>query len=114
QAQSAHPLARAVVQAAQAAGHTVPLAQDVQALPGRGTLGWVEGRQLYLGSLRWMDELGVPLAPWASRVQQAQADGATLSALVQRSADGGWTPLALLAFADAPKPGAAAAVAALR
>ena len=114
QAQSAHPLARAVVQAAQTAGHAVPLAQDVQALPGRGTLGWVEGRQLYLGSLRWMDELGVPLAPWASRVQQAQADGATLSALVQRSADGGWTPLALLAFADAPKPGAAAAVAALR
>ena len=47
-------------------------------------------------------------------MQQAQADGATLSALVQRSADGGWTPLALLAFADAPKPGAAAAVAALR
>lgn len=114
QAQSTHPLARAVVQAVQTAGHTVPLAQDVQELPGRGAQGRVDGRWLYLGSLRWMGELGVPLAHWAEVVPQAQAEGATLSALVQRNAEGGWTPLALLAFTDTPKSGAQAAVAALR
>lgn len=114
QAQSAHPLARAVVQAAQVMGQPLPVAQDVQAVPGRGGQGLVDGRLLYLGSLRWMAELDVPLVAWADVVAQAQSEGATLSVLVQRVAAGDWKPLALLAFADAPKPGAAAAVAALR
>ncbi|MFW9595381.1 MAG: HAD-IC family P-type ATPase, partial [Macromonas sp.] len=114
QAQSAHPLARAVVQAAQVMGQPLPVAQNVQAVPGRGGQGLVDGRLLYLGSLRWMAELDVPLGAWADVVVQAQSEGATLSVLVQRVAAGDWKPLALLAFADAPKPGAAAAVAALR
>ena len=114
QMQSEHPLARAVVAAAQHASTDVQSAQDVQAVPGRGNHGWVQGAHLHLGSLRWMDELGVNLGPLAEQALALQKDGATVSAIALRHADGHFTPLALLAFADEPKPGAAQAIAELR
>ena len=115
QRQSAHPLARAVVAAADAAGQDGRLeAQEVQSVPGRGSQGLVQGAQLQLGSLRWMDELGAGLGELTSRAESLQAGGATVSALALRQPDGRFTPLALLAFADEAKPGAQAAIAGLR
>ena len=115
QRQSEHPLARAVVAAADAADRGERLeAQQVQAVPGRGSHGVVQGAQLYLGSLRWMDELGVALGNLGVRATALQADGATVSMLVLRQPDGRFAPLALLAFADKAKPGAQAALAGLR
>jgi P-type Cu+ transporter len=116
QAQSAHPLARAVLEAGAARGWVVPpdAAQDVQAVAGRGSQGTVQGAVLALGSLRWMDELGTPMGPLASRAQVLQAEGNTVSALAVQTAEGSWKPLALMAFGDEPKPGAAAALAQLR
>uniref|UniRef100_UPI002FC91156 heavy metal translocating P-type ATPase n=1 Tax=Ramlibacter sp. TaxID=1917967 RepID=UPI002FC91156 len=121
QAHSAHPLARAVLEAAVSRGLVVSpdAAQDVQAVAGRGSRGMVQGAPLALGSLRWMGELGASLGPLAERAQVLQAEGATVSVLAAQG-DGGpdgaklWAPLALLAFADEPKPGAAAALAGLR
>jgi P-type Cu+ transporter len=114
QMQSEHPLAHAVVVAAQHASTDVQTAQDVQAVSGRGSHGWVQGAHLHLGSLRWMDELGVALGPLADQALALQQEGATVSALALRHADGRFTPLALLAFADEPKTGAALAIAELR
>ncbi len=116
QAQSAHPLAHAVLEAATARGMTVSAdAQEVQAVTGRGTLGMFKGVTLALGSLRWMDELGVPLGPLALSVHRHQADGATVSLLASCHGEGQpWSALALLAFGDEPKPGAAEALAALK
>ena len=85
----------------------------VRAVPGRGSEGEVGPRSFLLGSLRWMEELAVPLGALAAQVPQLQAQGATLSLLVERRTEG-LTPLALLAFADEPKPGAREALAALR
>jgi Cu+-exporting ATPase len=122
QVQSVHPLALAVVEAARSTGldlSQLPTADDVHSVVGRGTRGRVRGAELALGSLRWMGELGVPLGPLAS-VAQAQAQqlkGASVSILASRSVDdpdAGWTPLALLAFGDEPKPTARAAIAQLR
>ncbi len=120
QAQSEHPLARAVVQAAAATSTDAQTAEDVQSVPGRGTRGWVQGTWIYVGSLRWMEELGVALGPLAEQARALQAEGTTVSALAL--GQGGETgaepvnvlPLALLAFADEAKPGAAQAVAELR
>jgi Cu+-exporting ATPase len=70
-------------------------------------------RSYLIGSLRWMDELGVDLGPLAQQVQQLQDGGATLSVLLER-ATAGLVPLALMAFADEPKAGAREALAALR
>ena len=127
QSGSEHPLARAVVQAAQARALPCSAAQQVRAVPGRGTEGEVQGRRYSVGSLRWMQELGVVLGPLAAQAKQLQQQGATLSALAQwqpasshpssptPAQDAGrWVLQGLLAFADAPKPGAAQALAQLR
>ena len=116
QAQSAHPLAQAVMDMAAARGWTPApdAASDVQGVAGRGTSGTVQGAPLVLGSLRWMDELAVPLGPLVAAVQRAQASGATVSVLASQAATGVWNPLALLAFGDEPKPGAREALARLR
>jgi Cu+-exporting ATPase len=77
----------------------------------------VAGRSLVLGSLRWMAELGVDMAAVADRAAELQAAGATVSAMAQRmegSAGTGVQLLALLAFADEPKPGAKEALAILK
>jgi len=113
QSGSEHPLAHAVVAAAKAKTMDVQAPTDVQAVPGRGTQGVVAGRTLLLGSLRWMAELGVNLATVTARAEQLQAEGATVSAMAERT-DSGVALLALLAFADEPKPGAKEALATLR
>ena len=116
QAGSEHPLARAVTQAAAAAGIALPSATDLRAVPGRGVEGHVAERALQLGSTRWMQELGLALpAPLAQRAAALQAAGNSVSWLAGRAGGSDAAPqlLGLLAFGDAAKANAAAAVAAL-
>ncbi|MBK0392285.1 heavy metal translocating P-type ATPase [Ramlibacter algicola] len=112
QAGSEHPLARAVLAAAREAGTSVPAAQRVQAVAGRGIQGVVDGRDLRLGSSRWMTELGVDLGAMQAAAQEAQASGQTLSWIADLT--DGPRLLGMLAFGDTLKPGAAAGVQALR
>lgn len=111
QAGSEHPLARAVERAAAERGLSLPGATDVKSVPGRGTEGVVNGTLWRIGSLAWMHELGVDFKPFEGFVQAHQTQGATLSIACETPADNG-APIAraLLAFADAPKAGAAAAI----
>ena len=113
QSGSEHPLARAVQAAAAERALATGQPDAVRAVPGRGSEGEVGARSYLIGSLRWMDELGVALGPLAAQVQRLQAEGATVSAMLERTTNG-LTPLALMAFADEPKPGAREALAALR
>ena len=113
QSGSGHPLARAVVQAARERDLTLLPLDDMRAVPGRGSEGELQGQSYRVGSLRWMQESGVNLGPLAPRAEALQRAGATVSAVAQRSAQG-WEPRALMAFADTPKPGARAALAALK
>lgn len=106
---SEHPLAKAVVAAAAATGAPVLQAALVQAVPGRGTRGDVQGSPLVLGSLVWMAELGVALGSLSAAAQGLQDQGATVSVLAV-----GTQALAVFGFADEPKPGAAQAIAELR
>ncbi len=106
QAQSEHPLAHAVVSALREQPALVALpATDVRAVPGRGTEGVSQGQPVRVGSLRWMDELGLVLGDLAPVAQRLQNEGATVSALA-------WDDrvYALLAFGDEPKPGAREAI----
>ncbi|MBK9987874.1 MAG: copper-translocating P-type ATPase [Betaproteobacteria bacterium] len=113
QSGSEHPLARAVVAAAKAKEMTFGAPDNVRAVPGRGSEGEVDGRSFLIGSLRWMEELGVALRPLAARATELQQQGATVSAMAERTTDG-LVLRALMAFGDEPKPGAQAALAALR
>jgi len=113
QSGSEHPLARAVVQAARGEGLAFAAPDALRAVAGRGSEGEVDGQSYLLGSLRWMGELKLDLGPLAGRAAALQAEGATVSALVQRTGRG-LEARALLAFADEPKPGALEALAQLR
>ena len=113
QSGSEHPLARAVLAAAQEQGIAIVAPQQLQAVPGRGTEGEVDARQFCTGSLRWMDELGVSLGSLAAQSAALQAEGATVSAMAERTGQG-LVLRALMAFADEPKPGASEALAVLR
>jgi Cu+-exporting ATPase len=111
QAGSEHPLAHAVLARARGMGLEIPRAGNVRAVAGRGMAATVEGRTLRLGSTRLMRELSVPLGKLDARASQLQAEGRTVSWL----ADVGEGPklIGLLAFGDAPKQSAAAAIARL-
>jgi P-type Cu+ transporter len=113
QSGSEHPLARAVVAAAREQGVAVAAPDSVRSVAGRGSDGEVGGVSYLIGSLRWLQDLGVPVQALQHEAERLQREGATLSALVERSTDG-LTLRALMAFADEPKPGAREALAALR
>jgi Cu+-exporting ATPase len=108
---SEHPLARAVLEALPA-GTAPPATTRLRAVPGRGLRAAVDGVDHALGSTRWMQELKVPLDKLAARAEALQAQGHTVSWLAALEATGPRLR-ALLAFADTPKPEAAAALARL-
>ena len=120
---SDHPLARAVVAAADEAGVQAITASDAKAVAGRGVEARVGERHLTIASDRWLDELRL-VAPerLAARAAELEQLGNTVSWLVDLVGTRGAgdvsraaTPhvLALLAFGDSLKPGARAAIARL-
>ncbi|OYV00624.1 MAG: hypothetical protein CFE45_08350 [Burkholderiales bacterium PBB5] len=118
QAGSEHPLARAVQRAATLATLSLPAATGLRAVPGRGIEGQVAGQALLLGSSVWMAELGVHDEALARQAAAWAGEGRSVSWLVRAgTAASPGTPgtppqaLGLLAFGDAAKPGAAAALA---
>ena len=113
QSGSEHPLARAVVDTAKARNLPIPSPDNVRAVPGRGSEGEVGVDSYLIGSLRWMQELNIDLGALASKAADLQQQGATVSAMAQRTT-AGLTMKALMAFGDEPKPGAKEALALLR
>ena len=114
QRSSEHPLARAVIAAAEQKGIQAgipasPNASKVQAVAGRGIQASVGERQCYLGSSRWMLELGVDLSALASQAKTLENEGRTVSWLAAEQ-DGKPALAGLLAFGDQLKPSAKAAV----
>jgi Cu+-exporting ATPase len=109
QAGSEHPLARAVTEAARAEGLGVPAASGLRSVAGRGVVAQVGGRELRLGSARYMAESQVDVAAVADAVAAAQAAGRTVSYLSVHEG-GSARLLGWLAFGDRVKDGAAAAV----
>lgn len=103
QANSEHPLARAVREAAKAI--TPPAATAVHVLPGRGVEADVQSRHLWLGNRRLMTEIKANLP--------AGDDTETISYLAERTQSGAQL-LGQITFADTIKPSAAPAIAALR
>jgi len=115
QRHSEHPLAHAVMAAADAAHVAPPSSSDSQAVAGRGTQALIGTRMSYLGSARWMQELGVSPSSQATLNDLAgtlEQQGRTISWLAQ-DGDQGPVLLGLLAFGDTVKTSAAQAIARL-
>jgi Cu+-exporting ATPase len=109
---SEHPLAHAVVEAAIEVGESLSAAISVTASPGRGVAGIVNGRDLRLGSPRWMAELGIDLAAMSRVAEHEQRLGRTVSWMADVTGASA-TLIGVLSFGDAIKPSAAKAVEAL-
>ncbi|MBX3612849.1 MAG: copper-translocating P-type ATPase [Burkholderiaceae bacterium] len=118
---SEHPLAKAVQRAYEAApGGAVPLPEvsGIRAVAGRGVSATLrqDGAdvEVFLGSEAWMAERGVDVAELAGSARAQESEGRTVSFVATQQLSRPPRVLGLLAFGDAVKPGAAAAVATLR
>lgn len=112
QQHSDHPLAKAVVDRARAAGLMALPAREAKALPGRGVQAEVEERTVYLGNLRLMQELQVSTEGGQQFATTQEAEGRTVSWLAM-SSDHGIELVGLLAFGDTLKATARNAIARL-
>jgi Cu+-exporting ATPase len=114
---SAHPLAEAVLAAVGARGVVAPAASRHKAVPGRGAQArlLLDGAEtdLLLGSRAWLGELGAAVTDLAAAADAHEREGRTVSWLARRDGDR-VAALGLIAFADAPRPGARAAIERLR
>lgn len=112
ESRSAHPLARAIVDAAQAAqpGQAFPEIGQVESYTGRGLAAQVDGTHVLAGNLAFLSGAGlvVPQA-MVEGVASLEAAGKTTVAVALNR-----TPAGLLALADTARPGVAATVAELR
>lgn len=108
--QSEHPIARALVTAADAAGVARVEASGVQAIGGRGASGLVEGHHVLVGNAALLDAEGIPVDADVRAALDAAASEGQTGVLV--AIDG--RAVALARVADELKPSAADAVARLR
>ncbi|MCZ7572226.1 MAG: heavy metal translocating P-type ATPase [Ardenticatenaceae bacterium] len=106
---SEHPLARAVVAAAEAQELPIPKARDFQAVPGKGVTTLVDGRRVVVGNSRFLESEGVDFAAAREQLEAMQARGATVIAL---GVDG--TLAALIAIEDQLKADAKEAITRLK
>ncbi|UEL23807.1 heavy metal translocating P-type ATPase [Pseudomonas fluorescens] len=109
---SEHPLAKAVLDACREKALTVADVSASQSLTGRGIAGTLEGRQLALGNRRMLEENGLNAGSLADAAKAWEAEGRTLSWLIEQGAQP--RVLGLFAFGDTLKPGALEAVAQLK
>jgi len=107
--ESEHPLAEAVIHAAEERELEIPSASGFEAVAGHGALATVGGRKLAVGNLRLLEREQVTLGPLARRAEALASEGRTV---VHVSVDG--RAAALIAIADAPRDTAREAVAALK
>ncbi|HZC30352.1 MAG TPA: heavy metal translocating P-type ATPase [Gaiellaceae bacterium] len=107
--ESEHPLAEAIVRAAEQRQLDPPKAGDFQAVPGHGALATVDGHRVAVGNARLLEQAQIPLDGLAQRASSLAGEGRTV---VHVALDG--RAAGLIAIADAPRETAAAAVAALK
>ena len=74
---SEHPLALAIVTAAQERGLTLPDVSSFDAPIGKGVIGLVEGKQIVLGNARFLKDLGIDTASLEREAEKLRQDGAT-------------------------------------
>jgi P-type Cu+ transporter len=98
---SEHPLAQAIVSGARERKIALSPVQQFQSVTGKGVRGNVEGRPVALGSLRYIEELGIDPGELRVRADELRRAGQTVVFAV---VDAVATNIGLLAVADPVKP----------
>jgi Cd2+/Zn2+-exporting ATPase len=108
EARSEHPIARAILAKAAELKIIAEPAEAVQAITGRGVIGRFAGREMWLGSRRYVEERGVNSDGVLQRADALSSAGRTMVAVGDDQEVWG-----LVAVADAVRPEATEIVAAL-
>ncbi|MEE9987178.1 copper-translocating P-type ATPase [Ochrobactrum sp. 30A/1000/2015] len=106
---SEHPLALAIVRAAEERGIATAPVADFDSPTGKGAYGTVDGKRIPLGNAKFLAEQGVDVAPLADEADRLREDGATA---IFMGVDG--RIAAIFAIADPVKPSTPEALAALK
>lgn len=106
--ESEHPLAEAIVRAAETGEGSTARASDFESVAGHGAVGTVEGHRVVVGNRRLLEREGIALDGLAEQRERLASTGHTVVAV---GIDG--TAVGLIAIADAPRETAVEAVEAL-
>jgi Cu+-exporting ATPase len=96
---SEHPLALAIVRAADERKIVTAGVSEFDSPTGKGALGMVEGRRIVLGNAKFLNEMGVDATALESKAEDLRKDGATA---IFMAVDG--VVAGVLAIADPVKP----------
>ena len=105
---SEHFLGKALVDYAKQKDYTLLTTEEFAATPGRGIKASLQGHQVVVGNLSWMEELGVQLKPFKNHHATLAEEGKTpVFCVIDDQA------VALFGIADRPRENAAEAIARL-
>ena len=107
---SEHPLAYAILSAAQKRGEVLSAVRGFRSFPGRGAAGRVSDRPYLIGSPRLFAERGISLAAAGEALEEVGRAGETPVVLGDEEGE----PIAVFGLADAVRPDARETVEALR
>ncbi len=102
---SEHPLASAIVSAAEARDLQLVTARDFEAIIGQGVTGRVDGRRVALGNMKLVQAMGLERGGFQARADQRRDDGQTVMFVAIDDEIAG-----LIAVADPIKPTAVDAI----
>ncbi len=105
ESRSEHPLAEAVVRAAEEKGLSLPEVEAFHSIPGRGIEAAVDGKRFFAGNRQLMEEKGVDLRDTLSKAEELAGEGKTVLFFADEK-----EVIGLIAAADTIKPTSAAAV----
>ncbi|WP_241974100.1 heavy metal translocating P-type ATPase [Aliidiomarina maris] len=108
EAKSEHPIARAIVEAAEADSLMLPAITNFESITGFGVAAEIEGVVVEIGADRYMDKLGLDIVPFAEAASRLGDEGKTP---LYAAIDGKLA--AIIAVADPIKEGTPEAIAAL-
>jgi Cu+-exporting ATPase len=96
---SEHPLARAIVEGAEARGLPLAAPADFKSITGKGVVATVNGRKAAVGNARFFADLGIDAGPLVGKAEALRAEGETA---VFVSIDG--KPAGVLSVSDPIRP----------
>ena len=105
---SEHPLAAAIVAGAEERGVPIGSTESFRSITGKGVVGRVDGKDVALGNLALLKELGVDPGELAERAESMRSDGRTAMFVVSEG-----RPAGVLAVADPIKETTSEAIRAL-
>ena len=109
EAQTDHPLARAIVEHARSRNIPLAVVSDFQVIPGKGARGRIDGRDYWLGSHRYLEERAQETPDLHEALEQRSASGQTVVVVGSDEHVCG-----LIALADAIRPESADAIGQLK